>query len=232
MTYTGIWKYYNMYGDFVGQNVVLPWIGAERLANGGRFGTGWADNLMVAGLLATEIVGYFDPTPLSDTLNAGLNAADGNYVEAGMSLAGALIPGGGDKAVRAAGKVGNRLTNGLSAAAKSISRHTACDAPSMVGRQVGNLLGRCFVGETLVGIDEAVAAQISSVWLITAGGILLISPVAYAAVMSRKRKSDDERTVDEVFTDHAWCPEPLREWGERGLVGERRVRTHRRRLNG
>ncbi len=111
-TYTGFY-------DWFGQNVILPWVGADRLVNGGRFGTGLLDDLMVAGLLATEIVGYLDPTPVSDVLNAGLNAADGNYVDAGMSLAGAFIPGG----AAAAGAAGKRAR------------------PA-----VGHWLGRCFVG--------------------------------------------------------------------------------------
>jgi hypothetical protein len=208
--------------DWIGENIVLPWVGEERLLEGGRFGTGLLDDLMIAGLLATEIVGYVDPTGVADVLNAGLNAADGNYADALLSLGGALIPGGGDKAGRAAGKVGSRAMDGFSSAAKSLSRHTACDAPTSIGRAIGNVLGRCFVGDTLVVLDFApdygqpllASAASSSVEaaasdllgrenLLLAAGVTAIVVGSGGAVLMerRRRKQDRQRSVEAVFAE-------------------------------
>jgi hypothetical protein len=130
--------------------VILPWVGEERLLAGGRFGTGWADDLMVAGLLATEIVGYFDPTPVSDLLNAGLNAADGNYGTAAISLAAALIPGGAAAGSKAAGNIGSNVMNGFGDSVKGLAKRIDCNDANPIFSTVGKALGQCFVGDTLV----------------------------------------------------------------------------------
>jgi hypothetical protein len=213
--YTGVY-------DWIGQNIVLPWVGQERLLQGGRYGTGLLDDLMVAGLLATEIVGYVDPTGVADVLNAGLNAADGNYADALLSLGGALIPGGGDKAGRAAGKVGSRAMDGFSSAAKSLSRHTACDAPTSLGRAIGNVRGACFVGDTLVVLDfapgdgqpqlvgatpdivdpEASESLSQDNLLLAAGITALLVGAGGAAVIERRTRSDEKKRRGEaVFAE-------------------------------
>jgi hypothetical protein len=209
--YTGVY-------DWIGQNIVLPWVGQERLLEGGRFGTGLLDDLMIAGLLATEIVGYVDPTGVADVLNAGLNAADGNYADALLSLGGALIPGGGDKAARAAGKVGSRAMDGFSSAAKSLSRHTACDAPTSLGRAIGNVRGACFVGETLVVLDfapqyaaamwtgepevEIASEQPAVNWLlVVGGGAIMVGTIGVAAWKRRREEEKAERARQSLWTE-------------------------------
>jgi hypothetical protein len=113
----------------------------------------WPDDLMIAGLLATEIVGYFDPTPASDVLNATLNVVDGNYVDGAISLAGALTPGGADKGLKAAGNAGGNLVRGMGDMASKANKSIHCGADNVILRKAGELLGRCFVGETFVVID-------------------------------------------------------------------------------
>ena len=200
--------------DWIGQNVVIPWVGEERLLKG----DGFLDNLLIAGLLATEIAGYIDPTPISDIANAGLNAIDGNYLDASLSLAGALIPGGADKATKATSKVGAKVLNGLSAAGKTISKHTACDAPTLVGRIIGKTLGRCFVGDTEVVVgycslpDDGEPAENEAVanWIFR-GGLTTVSLVGLAVSAAalygtrsgsrRQREADGAELHDVIFGD-------------------------------
>lgn len=139
--------------EWASYNFVTTFIDEQRLVNGGRFGTGLADDLMIAGLLATEIVGYFDPTPASDVLNATLNVVDGNYVDGAISLAGALMPGGADKGLKAAGNAGGNLVRGMGDMASKANKSIHCGADNVILRKAGELLGRCFVDETFVVID-------------------------------------------------------------------------------
>jgi hypothetical protein len=192
--------------DWIGKNIILPWVGEERLLKGG----GLADDLLITGLVVTEMVGYVDPTPISDVANAGLNALDGNYLDASLSLAGALSPGGGDKAMKGASKAGSKVMDGLSTAGKAISKHTACDAPTAAGRVVGNVLGQCFVYETPVVYDRAPADGTSTTeigldgWLcILEIGLGVVVVGAFVQVHRTKRERDKrafEELLDELFS--------------------------------
>ena len=78
-------EYSSLYQALSHKFVTTVMVDNERLIKGGRFGTGWADDLMIVAITISEWAGYLDPTPTSDLINAALNGIDGNYIDAGMS---------------------------------------------------------------------------------------------------------------------------------------------------
>ncbi|WP_238395710.1 RHS repeat domain-containing protein [Pontibacter pudoricolor] len=81
---------------------------------------------------ALDIVGVFDPSPVSDGLAATLSAKNGDYWGAGASLLGAVVPYAGD--VAKTGKIANAIDNisdGIKAAdnIKDANKAAKVDAP-------------------------------------------------------------------------------------------------------
>jgi hypothetical protein len=81
--------YSNAFIGWIGQNMVRSMVDDARLVQQGGVG----DDLLVTSLLVTEFTAYFDPSPVSDGLNAGLLVVDGRYAEALVSVGGMLAPG-------------------------------------------------------------------------------------------------------------------------------------------
>ena len=82
----------------------------------------WADRAaaldpMTAVHTVLDVIGLFDPTPVSDGLNAALYAVEGDMKNAAISLAGALLPYAGDLVKGT--KYVKALTNGVSTLAGS-----------------------------------------------------------------------------------------------------------------
>jgi len=185
-------SYGNQLTAFLGTYIIIPLIGVERLAQPGGFG----DDLLLTGLLVTEIVGYVDPTPVSDVLNAGLNTLDGNYGAASLSLGGAFIPGGFEKGAKAAAKIGGGVMGGASSALKSLTKNIDCASPNVINRTVGKALGKCFVAGTPVTVPTGGEGR----WLVSGLGMLTAGVIACGiAHLPRKKREEEDR--DALFAD-------------------------------
>jgi hypothetical protein len=150
--------------EWASYNFVTTFVDHDRLLEN-RYGNEWLDNLAIAGLIATEITGYIDPTPISDSLNAGLRAAEGDYLGASISLAGAFIPGGGDKALKGAARVGQNAMEGMGRAGSRVGKEFSCAGSTRTGQWIGkNVFGTaCFTaGHWIVVLDEEKAAMLAA----------------------------------------------------------------------
>jgi hypothetical protein len=90
---------------------------------GGNYSIG-GDDILQAGL---DIVGIFDPTPISDGLNAGLSAKRGNWFDAAISAVG-IIPFAGDLAKVGKVKSDVKIINEAIGAVKTDSKLTRAES--------------------------------------------------------------------------------------------------------
>ena len=208
-------EYSSLYQALSHKFVTTVMVDNERLIKGGRFGTGWADDLMIVAITISEWAGYLDPTPTSDLINAALNGIDGNYVDAGMSLAGAMIPGGGEKPIKGAGKVTKNALEGFGNAARRMNKSIDCNSANSVASFVGNMLGRCFVGDTEVviglapqpaatsaGEGDAVGLSMAQSTLIAMGmGALMLGTVHFVMLDRKRRKDEQGGERDDLFDE-------------------------------
>ena len=161
-------------------DVITYFVGVEKLAEPG----GLDKTLLITVQLATEITGTLDPTPLSDLVNAGALAIDGDFGAAAVTLAGAAVPGGLEKIAQAAKRVPVGKVNAAVAKIASntddfnLSRQNLLGhqpAPPGLGRQTEAICPdgqtNCFVGGTLVLVAAADMAVESE----GAGKVALIS---------------------------------------------------------
>ncbi|MDA1015140.1 MAG: hypothetical protein O3A00_11895 [Planctomycetota bacterium] len=156
---------------------------------------------------------------------------------AAFALAGALIPGGANKAAKHGSGIIGKVGAGFKGAGKSISRHTACNAPTKLGRGVGKVLGRCFTGDTLVIMDYADVPAVSEIaafgfadlpsnnetpgdgWARGLGITCLV--IGGLGSVRQQRKPHREREMqmhDQLFADRA-LPDLLTKVGESRGVG-------------
>jgi hypothetical protein len=201
-------------------------IGIDRL-NEVKYGNVWLDNLAIAGLIATEITGYIDPTPISDSINAALWTAEGDYLNASISAAGALIPGGGEKALKAGARVGANAMQGMARAGSRVAREFSCAGATRPGRWMGkNIFGTaCFTaGHWIVVLDDERLAAMAAVsgetlteeptsesgvalWTwqsaSVAGAVALvgIGLVVQEADYRRRKRQLDQDLLDECFAE-------------------------------
>ena len=206
-------EYSSLYQALSHKFVTTVMVDNERLIKGGRFGTGWADDLMIVAITISEWAGYLDPTPTSDLINAALNGIDGNYVDAGMSLAGAMIPGGGEKPIKGAGKVAKNALEGFGNAARRMNKSIDCNSANSVASFIGNMLGRCFVGDTEVVIGIAPRAAASAAegdggglstaqsTLVAMGMGTVVLGTVHFAMLDRKRRKDEQGERDDLFAE-------------------------------
>ena len=170
--------YTNRFNEWIGEGLVRPTFGDERLIRPG----GLKDDLLLTALLVTEITGYVDPTPLSDILNGSLNLAEGNYADAAMSFAGALMPGGGDKAGKAAGKAGKGVFEGLGGAAKNLGAKIGDVKDTLVCKFI---TGECFVEGTPVLVHPEGS---TGSWMGAAFGVALVGGGLTVALSDTPKK--------------------------------------------
>ena len=201
------------FAGWVGENIIVPVVGVDRLTEGG----GLLDDLLISGLLATGITSMVDPTPISDILNAGLNAADGNYATAAIRLGTAIIPGGAGRGAKLIGRARGAISAGASIAGRSVAKHAACNAPTALGRAAGRLRGACFVAGTPVVMADEVATQVASTHSVEAdpvpadmfGTVLLTGGItgllAQGCYGRRAKKRRALASVDQVFNN--WTAE-------------------------
>jgi Protein of unknown function (DUF1557). len=188
----------------------------ERLLKGGRFGTGYADALMIVGEGLSDKIGYIDPTPTSDLINAALNGIDGNYTDALMSVGGAMIPGGGEKPIKGAAKIGKSALEGFGNAARKAASSIECNSTRSFSSFIANMLGKCFVGDTevVIGFEPAPPASGESQaeggfgsfgqnpFFAFGVGSLMLGAVHFAMLNRKRRKAAGEEDRDDLFTDY------------------------------